>query len=92
VGAGCGRIARPVLPGGRGGDSPSLPDLAPSLMLPGALSNGVIGLDVSIFNSIERAPRRSRIRPEGGIPSPARPSQPPGIESCVVQGNDHHEA
>jgi hypothetical protein len=40
----------------------------------------------------ECAPRRSRMYPEGEIPSPPRPSQPAGIESCAVRGNEHGEA
>src|SRR3989337_2570654 len=33
------------------------------------------------------APRRILIRPGVKIPSSQRPSQPAGIESCVVEGN-----
>src|ERR1051326_8320247 len=40
----------------------------------------------------EGAPRRSRMYPEGEIPSPPRPSQPAGIESCAVRGNEQGEA
>jgi hypothetical protein len=49
-------------------------------------------INASAFRFTWCAPRRNLTNPEGGIPSPARPSQPPGIESCVVQGNDHDEA
>jgi len=41
---------------------------------------------------VECAPRRSRMYPEGEIPSPPRPSQPAETESCAVRGNDHGEA
>jgi len=49
-------------------------------------------LHQAFYTDAGSAPRQSLIHPGGEIPSPPRLSQPAGIESCVVGGNDYHEA